>query len=76
MLSESASVGNVKKEAHNISMQELELKDAKWVTLNVIEYEDQEGARVNATSHFLQAFVRRHPEKEQFAVLKHRGDGK
>ena len=48
--STNTGVGGVKKEAHNISTQELELKDAKWVTLNVIEYEDQEGTRVNRIS--------------------------
>jgi len=38
-------VESVKNEARNISIRELDPKDAKWVSLNVIEYEDQEGTR-------------------------------
>ncbi|KAF8304901.1 hypothetical protein DL93DRAFT_2090020 [Clavulina sp. PMI_390] len=37
--------GYKKQEPRNVSITELEAKDAKWVTLNVIDWEDQEGKR-------------------------------
>lgn len=42
----SESKMTTQQEPRNLSMTELDSKDAKWVTLNVIEYQDQDGKQV------------------------------
>lgn len=43
----SESNMTTQQEPRNLSMTELDTKDAKWITLNVIEYQDQDGKQVH-----------------------------